>query len=160
MNLLSYPALRYCHRTDGGSVTSRFVPDFFDQQCARVARLLSLYDGWGMTDARVLGVLGAAYARYLLSGLERTLDPRAHMDAAARRDFLRAALAGVEPGRPQSYAGQLRPLLAQEALMGVDLCACGLAGRVEDYFKRMLAGPGAVRRTLREALGRQSDREE
>ena len=68
MNLLSYPALRYCHRTDGGSVTSRFVPDFFDQQRARVARLLALYDGWGMTDARVLGVLGAAYARYLLSG--------------------------------------------------------------------------------------------
>lgn len=115
MNLLSYPALRYCHRTDGGSVTSRFVPDFFDQQRARVARLLALYDGWGMTDARVLGVLGAAYARYLLSGLERALDARAHMDAAARRDFLRAALAGG-PGR------RVLPLAAPQGLAARAVC--------------------------------------
>ena len=100
----------------------------------------------------------AAWLRYVL-GVDDGLRAM-QVSPDPQLPQLRAALTGVEPGRPQSYAGQLRPLLAQEALMGVDLCACGLAGRVEDYFKRMLAGPGAVRRTLREALGRQSDREE
>ena len=114
--------------------------DFFDQQCARVARLLSLYDGWGMTDARVLGVLGAAYARYLLSGLERTLDPRAHMDAAARRDFLRAALAG-DPGRrvlplaaPQGRAARL----TCRVLQGGSPAACYALARAARFARTRL----------------------
>lgn len=92
MNTLSYPALHYCHRQAGGSITSRFVPDFFEQNSERVARLLALYDGWGMTDARVLGVLGGIYSRYFFSALERSFDPRAGMNAAARRAFYRETL--------------------------------------------------------------------
>lgn len=92
MNTLAYPALHYCHRQAGGSVTSRFVPDFFAQNSERVARLLALYDGWDMTDARVLGVLGGIYSRYFFSALERSFDPRADMNAAARRAFYRETL--------------------------------------------------------------------
>lgn len=104
MNTLAYPALHYCHRQTGGSITSRFVPDFFLQNSERVARILALYDGWGMTDARVLGVLGGIYSRYFFSALERSYDPRAGMNAAARRAFYRETFASPLCGRVLSHA--------------------------------------------------------
>ena len=61
---------------------------------------------------------------------------------------LQAHLKGIEVGRPDSLAGQLRPSLANAALFGVDLYAAGLGERTEEMFRDMLAGPGAVRATL------------
>ena len=55
---------------------------------------------------------------------------------------------GIEVGRPDSLAGQLRPILSNAALFGVDLYAAGLGERTEEMFRDMLAGPGAVRATL------------
>lgn len=92
MNTLAYPALHYCHRAEGGSITSRFVPDFFTQNSERVARLLSLYESWGMADDRVLGVLGGVYSRYFFSALERAFDPRAGLSNGDRRRFYRQTL--------------------------------------------------------------------
>ncbi|MDR1062097.1 MAG: mannitol dehydrogenase family protein, partial [Clostridiales bacterium] len=60
-------------------------------------------------------------------------------------------LAGVEAGRPESYSGQLRPLLSNAAIFGADLYGAGLGGhgeRVESLFVEMLQGKGAVRRLL------------
>lgn len=92
MNTLAYPALHYCHRAEGGSITSRFVPDFFTQNSERVARLLTLYESWGMADDRVLGVLGGVYSRYFFSALERAFDPRAGLSNGDRRRFYRQTL--------------------------------------------------------------------
>ena len=56
---------------------------------------------------------------------------------------LQAHLKGIEVGRPDSLAGQLRPILSNAALFGVDLYAAGLGERTEEMFRDMLAGPGA-----------------
>ena len=63
------------------------------------------------------------------------------------------ALAGVEVGRPDSYNGQLRPILANANIFGSDLCALGMADRIEAMFIAELAGVGAVRKTLKAYLG-------
>ncbi len=42
----------------------------------------------------------------------------------------------------------IRPILENVEIFGVDLYGAGLADKVEGYFEEMLAGPGAVRRTL------------
>ena len=65
---------------------------------------------------------------------------------------LTEALAGVEAGHPESYQGQLKPILKNESLFGIDLADTCLGERVEDYFLRMLAGEGAVRRLLQEEV--------
>lgn len=66
---------------------------------------------------------------------------------------LQAQLAGVKPGQSETATEDvLKPILSNPALFAVDLYEVGLADKVTDYFKRMLAGPGAVRRTLEELV--------
>ena len=65
---------------------------------------------------------------------------------------LRGHLKGIRFGDPASVGDSLRPILSNPVLFGVDLYQAGLADRVKDYFEREIAGPGAVRRVLREAL--------
>lgn len=49
---------------------------------------------------------------------------------------------------PYAESGDIRPILENEQIFGVDLCKIGLADTVEGYFEEMLTGCGAVRRTL------------
>ena len=43
------------------------------------------------------------------------------------KDELQVQLAGIEVGRPESYNGQIRPILANANIFGSDLCALGMA---------------------------------
>ena len=65
---------------------------------------------------------------------------------------LQAQLAGVELGKPESVEGKLEPILSNAAVFGVSLYEAKLAGKVEGFLKEMLAGPGAVRATLKKYL--------
>ena len=44
---------------------------------------------------------------------------------------------------------KLRPILSDASIFAVDLYECGLAEKVIGYFKELMAGPGAVRATLK-----------
>ena len=57
-------------------------------------------------------------------------------------------LQGVRVGEPESYQGQLKPILQNEHLFGINLADTCLGERIEGYFVRMLEGEGAVRRLL------------
>ena len=52
----------------------------------------------------------------------------------------------------ESADGVLKPILENPVLFGVNLYEAGLAGKVEGLFAEMLAGPGAVRATLKKYL--------
>ncbi len=92
----------------------------------------------------------AGWMRYLM-GAD---DDGASMEISAdpMKAELTRALAGVELGRPQSYAGQLRPILANASIFGSDLVKLGLADTIERMFLEEIAGPGAVRATLKKTL--------
>ena len=53
-----------------------------------------------------------------------------------------------EPATEESFAG----LLEDETVWGTDLKAAGLIQRVVEDFNLLNAGPGAVRKTLHEAV--------
>ena len=61
---------------------------------------------------------------------------------------LRAALAGIEPGKPETAEGKLDALLSDTALFATDLTRTPLAEKIRADFTAMLAGPGAVRKVL------------
>lgn len=63
-------------------------------------------------------------------------------------DDLRAALAGIALGDSGSFAEKLRPVLSNSEIFGVNLCESGIAAKTENFFAHMVAGPGAVRKTL------------
>ena len=92
----------------------------------------------------------AGWLRYLLAvddngnAFEVSADPL--------KDELQAALAGIEVGKPETYNGQLRPILANASIFGSDLTQTVLAEKIEAYFVAELAGVGAVRKVLHEAL--------
>ena len=92
----------------------------------------------------------AGWLRYLLAvddegkAFEVSADPL--------KDDLQAKLAGIEVGKPETYQGQLQGILSNASIFGVDLTATPLAAKIEAYFVAELAGPGAVRKTLHEAL--------
>lgn len=61
---------------------------------------------------------------------------------------LQARLAGISWNDPASYKGQLREIMANSALFGLDLTQTSLCGRIEQLFMELLAGQSAVRKTL------------
>lgn len=92
----------------------------------------------------------AGWLRYLLAvddegkPMEVSADPM--------KDDMQAMLAGVELGKPESVDGKLEGILSNAAIFGTDLTKTPLAAKIEGYLKEELAGPGAVRATLRKHL--------
>lgn len=67
---------------------------------------------------------------------------------------LQAQLAGIEVGKPASYTGQAREILANEKIFGSDLYAAGIGAKIEAILVEEIAGPGAVRSTLKKYLSK------
>ena len=92
----------------------------------------------------------AGWLRYLLglddNGSEMPVSPDPMLSQ------LQADLAGIELGRPDSVDGRLDAILTNPNLFGVSLKDAGLDGKVTDLLKQLLAGPGAVRATLKRIL--------
>ncbi|MDD2214590.1 MAG: mannitol dehydrogenase family protein [Oscillospiraceae bacterium] len=91
----------------------------------------------------------AAWLRYLLAVDDQGAAMACSSDPML--ETLQQQLQTVKWNQPDSYAHQLQPILANAALFGSDLCACGLGKKIETYFVAMLAGPGSVRQTLKAA---------
>ncbi len=88
----------------------------------------------------------AGWLRYLLAvddsgeAIEISADPMLGQ--------LRGAMEGIVFGRPETADGKLKELLSNRRLFGVDLNEVGLGGKIENDFREMISGPGAVRKTL------------
>ena len=92
----------------------------------------------------------AGWCRYLLGVYDALREMPVSPDPMA--PALQALLAGVKVGTPETCTDQLRPILSNAAIFGVDLYQAGLGEKTEAAFRAMLAGPGAVRTTLRRYL--------
>ena len=92
----------------------------------------------------------AGWLRYLLA-----VDDNGNAFACSSDpmlETLQTQLAGVELGNPESANGKLEAILRNATLFGIDLVEVGLGCKIEGMFKEMLAGPGAVRATLKKYL--------
>ena len=92
----------------------------------------------------------AGWLRYLLA-VDDAGRPMA-CSSDPMLETLQGQLAGVELGRPESAAGKVSPILSNAVLFGVDLNRAGLGEKIEGMFRELLAGPGAVRSTLKKYL--------
>ena len=61
-------------------------------------------------------------------------------------------LSGVEAGKPETYSGQLKPLLSNASIFGIDLYQAGIGELVESMFLEEIQNAGAVRATLKKYL--------
>lgn len=66
---------------------------------------------------------------------------------------LQEQMAGIVFGEPDSLTDQLRAILSNENIFAVDLYKAGIGEKIEEIFREEIAGPGAVRRTIKKYLG-------
>jgi fructuronate reductase len=92
----------------------------------------------------------AAWCRYLTAtddtGAPLTLSPDPLIPE------LQTFLKDVKLGQPDSGDGKLKEILSNKKIFGTNLYTTGLGEKIEGYFKEMLAGRGAVRKTLQKYL--------
>ena len=55
-------------------------------------------------------------------------------------------------GHPEEIGDQLRPVLSNAGLFGMNLYDAGIGNKIEQMFAEEIAGPGAVRKTLKHYL--------
>jgi len=106
--------------------------------------------GLDVTSLTFIPLAIAGWLRYLL-GVDDQNQPMA-VSSDPMLEELQSQLSGVTVGKPETYDGQLKPILSNPVLFGTDLCAAGLSDKIETMFQEMLAGPGAVRATLQKYL--------
>ncbi|MCR5347496.1 MAG: mannitol dehydrogenase family protein [Fretibacterium sp.] len=92
----------------------------------------------------------AGWLRYLLGVDDKGAEMAVSTDPMLSE--LQSALSSVKLGAPES-ASAARPILTNARLFGVSLQDVGLADKVEGMFRELIAGPGAVRATLKKYLG-------
>ena len=63
-----------------------------------------------------------------------------------------AYLKGVKLGDKGPFGEKLKPILSDARIFAVDLYKVGLGEKVENYFAELVAGPGAIRKTLKKYL--------
>lgn len=92
----------------------------------------------------------AGWCRYLLGiddngeAFELSPDPMA--------DELKCQLDGIVWGESSSYTGQLKNLLSNANIFGINLYEAGIGDKIEEMFVEEIAGKGAVRNTLKKYL--------
>lgn len=89
MNLLDFCGYHYNKRMES-SLTSKFLPNYFELNSERVKRVLDQYKYWKMCDEKVQNILANIYVRYVISGLQRNCDKQSAMDHKERKAWLEA----------------------------------------------------------------------
>ncbi len=128
----------------------RIATDTSQKVAIRFGETIKSYMASDSLDVKNLTCIPLALAgwlRYLLGVDDRGEAMAVSADPMLTR--LQQQLAGVKAGEPDSYKGQLKEILCNPAVFGVNLYEAGLAEKVEGMFREMLAGPGAVRAELK-----------
>lgn len=62
-------------------------------------------------------------------------------------------LKDIVVGKPETFTDQLKPILSNERLFFVDLYKAGVGEKIENMFREMIAGAGAIRETVHKYTG-------
>ena len=91
-----------------------------------------------------LGIAG--WLRYMLAvddaGKKYELAPD------PMNEEIQEQLKDIVVGQPETFTDQLRPILSNERLFFIDLYKAEVGEKVENMFREMIAGPGAIKATI------------
>lgn len=101
-------------------------------------------------DLKLIPLVFAGWLRYLMgiddSGNPFKLSPDPLLDTL--QSYMKGMKLSSESNTEAQIEQQIRPILEDTAIFGVNLYDVGLAPLVCTYFRELIAGPGAVRATL------------
>ncbi len=136
---------------------NRFIPDTPQRIACDTSQKVGIRYGetiksyvekYGSADSlRYIPIAIAGWMRYLIGvddeGNAMELSPDPMVPELTER------LSGVALGDPDSLGDKLKPILSNANIFGSDLYAAGIGERIEQLVREELAGPGAVRATLK-----------
>jgi len=92
----------------------------------------------------------AGWCRYLMGidddGNKMELSPDPLLEELIQ------CVSGIKLGSKESVKDNLKPILINEEILGINLYDVGLGEKIEEYFIEMISGTGAVRATLEKHL--------
>lgn len=127
----------------------RIATDTSQKVCIRFGETIKSYINSPELDVKSLTYIPLAIAgwlRYLLAVDDN--GDKMELSSDPMLEELKSALVGIELGKPETIGDKLKPILANETLFASDLCKVGIANKIEGMFAELIAGPGAVRKTL------------
>ena len=135
-----------------GDTSQRICTDASMGMAFRFGETVKAYVAKDGTAAGLIGIplAIAGWLRYILAvddaGAPYTLAPDPLVPG------IHESFAAIELGRPETFTDQLRPILSNVNIFGVDLYQAGIGEKIETIFREELASPGAVRATLKKYL--------
>ncbi len=127
----------------------RIATDTSQKLAIRFGETIKAYaasDKLNVADLKLIPLVFAGWLRYLMAvddgGKAFELSPDPLLDSVCPH------VAGISLGGETDVEAAIAPVLKDAKIFGVDLYEAGLAQTVLGYFKEMIAGEGAVRRTL------------
>ena len=111
----------------------------------------ALSDKLDVADLKRIPLVFAGWLRYLMAvddeGNAFELSPDPLLDTVC------PIVADIKLGETVNVEEILQPILTKTEIFGVNLYEVGMAQTVCDYFRELIAGPGAVRATLKKYVG-------
>lgn len=103
-----------------------------------------------VNDLKFIPLVIAGWCRYLMGiddeGNQMDLSPDPLLND------LKSYVSNIRLGDVDSVKDNLKPILSNKEIFGLDLYEVGLGEKVESYFKELISGTGAVRNTLKKYL--------
>ncbi len=131
----------------------RIATDTSQKLAIRFGETIKAYDAredLNVSDLKMIPLVFAGWLRYLKAmndeGIVFELSPDPQLETL--RSYITLIPIGEE-SKETDVEAQLRPILENKEIFGVNLYEVGMADRVCDYFREMLAGSGAVRAVLK-----------
>ncbi|MFI3115585.1 MAG: mannitol dehydrogenase family protein [Clostridia bacterium] len=106
-------------------------------------------DSLDVKDLTFIPLTIAGWLRYLLAVDDKGNDMKLNPDPLLQE--LTTKLSTVKIGG--EYNHEILEILANDKIFGVNLVECGLSDKIEEMFIELIAGPNAVRNTLKKYLG-------
>lgn len=135
-----------------GDTTQRLAVDVSQGIGIRFGETIKSYmEKYG--DAKMLKAIPVAIAgwvRYLLAlddegkSIELAPDPMV--------PELREQMSTIVYGEPESLKDQLKGILSNEVIFGVNLYEAGIGEKIEQIIREEIAGPGSIRKTVQKYL--------
>lgn len=98
-------------------------------------------------DLKLIPLVLAGWVRYLLGVDDEGKEMELSSDPLL--DDLLPLLENIKLGQEGPFHEELKPILSNKSIFGLDLYEVGLGEKVEAYFEELVKGPGAVRNTLK-----------
>jgi fructuronate reductase len=131
----------------------RIATDTSQKLSIRFGETIKAYEKSDALDAKELKYIPlvlAGWCRYLLGvddqGVAFELSPDPLLET------VRPYVQSIQLGQKGPFTQELKPILSNEKIFGVNLYDVGLGEKVEGYFEELVSGPSAVRNTLKKYL--------